>query len=256
MARTGTSPETRMLAITRYLSGEPMDRLIEDYGVSKSSIYRWAREWEEKSGKSAQVMRNQMVTAKQYYNLDQKTQKLEQMVTFLRVIHCTAGDSLEAKLAEVERMYYESDFSVHVMCEALDVPRGTFYNHIKRNKRNNSSHELWREELRCQILKIYDDSNQIYGSRKILAELQAQGVKTSIRMVQQLMREMGIRSITQGAKKQYLDENRKCQNIIKRNFDVAAPNMVWVSDVTYITVNGEGYFICAIIDLYARKAIS
>ncbi len=155
MARTGTSPEIRILAITRYLSGDPIDRLIEDYGESKSSIYRWTREWEEKGGQSTQVMRNQMVTAKQYYNLDQKAQKLEQMVTFLRVIHCTAGDSLEEKLAEVERMYYEGDFSVHVMCEALDVPRGTFYNHIKRNKRNSSSYETRRENLRNELIAIY-----------------------------------------------------------------------------------------------------
>lgn len=41
---------------------------------------------------------------------------------------------LQDKLATLERFYNEmSDlYSVHELCEALDVSRGTFYNHIFR----------------------------------------------------------------------------------------------------------------------------
>ena len=35
-----------------------------------------------------------------------------------------------------------------------------------------------------------------------------------------------------------------------------APNEVWVSDVTYFSVFNRMYYICVIIDLYARKVIA
>ena len=57
-------------------------------------------------------------------------------------------------------------FSVHTLCEALGVPRGTFYNHIFRNKRGNTLAAKRREELKVQIQKIYDNSEQIYGAGK------------------------------------------------------------------------------------------
>jgi transposase InsO family protein len=46
------------------------------------------------------------------------------------------------------------------------------------------------------------------------------------------------------------------ENKIKQNFSPEAPNMVWASDVTYVKVGGEWAYVCAILDLYARKLIS
>lgn len=143
-----------------------------------------------------------------------------------------------------------------MICEALNVPRGTFYNHIFRNKRSESGYEKRKEDLRVRIRQVYDDSNQIFGPPKIAAVLATQGVKASQEMVRRLMLEMGLWSIRTGAKKQYVDELRKTRNIVNRNFQVDRPNQVWVSDVTYFCLNGTKSYICAIMDLYARNIIS
>ncbi|MCM1149161.1 MAG: IS3 family transposase [Butyricicoccus sp.] len=47
-----------------------------------------------------------------------------------------------------------------------------------------------------------------------------------------------------------------CQNLLSQKFDQKAPNMVWVSDFTYVRVGGKFYYICVILDLYARKVIA
>lgn len=47
-----------------------------------------------------------------------------------------------------------------------------------------------------------------------------------------------------------------CNNEIKQNFTTDKPNLVWVSDITYVKVNGTFYYICVIIDLFSRKVIS
>ena len=46
------------------------------------------------------------------------------------------------------------------------------------------------------------------------------------------------------------------QNLLAQQFNQKAPNLVWVSDFTYVKVAGRFYYICAIIDLYARKVIA
>lgn len=47
-----------------------------------------------------------------------------------------------------------------------------------------------------------------------------------------------------------------CQNLLAQQFDQKAPNVVWVSDFTYVKVAGRFFYICAIVDLYARKVIA
>ena len=143
-----------------------------------------------------------------------------------------------------------------MLCEALDVSRGTFYNHILRNKREDTTYAEHRSELREVIQKIYDKSNQIFGAKKIFAVMEEQGFHTSPRMVQELMHEMGLKSIRQGAKNSYNKEQRKLTNHVNQQFKVTQPDEVWVSDVTYFRFSDKKFYICAVIDLFARKVIS
>ena len=84
---------------------------------------------------------------------------------------------------------------------SFEVSRGTFYNHIKRNKRQNTVYAQHRAELKPLILKIFHESNQTFGSLKISVVLHEMGYKTSKAMVSKLMREMGLYSIGTSAKK-------------------------------------------------------
>lgn len=43
--------------------------------------------------------------------------------------------------------------------------RGTFYNHILRNKKENKRYQFRQTELSERIRKIYNESNQICGGR-------------------------------------------------------------------------------------------
>ena len=53
-------------------------------------------------------------------------------------------------------------------------------------------------------------------------------------------------------------KNYSCQgeNILRRQFNPPAPNMVWVSDITFITTAKGHVYLCVIIDLFARKVIA
>lgn len=51
-------------------------------------------------------------------------------------------------------------------------------------------------------------------------------------------------------------QNEDCTNHLKQQFQQKAPNLVWVSDITYIKVNSRWYYLCIIMDLFSRKVIS
>ena len=124
-------------------------------------------------------------------------------------------------------------------------------------QQKNKSYQLRRTELSEQIRQIYDESDQIYGAKKISAVLKSRGVATSDKMVSELMQEMNLASIWTEAKRLYMRFHaQKKTDRLGKQFSASAPNQIWVSDATYFTYNKKMYYICAILDLYSRKVIS
>ena len=115
----------------------------------------------------------------------------------------------------------------------MDVSRGTFYNHILRNKRDTTWYAKQREILRVAIKRVYDESNQVFGAGKITAVLKERGYNTCEETVRRLIKDMGLVSIRQRAKALYEQEKRRVpKNVLSQQFTVKRPNSVWVSDVT------------------------
>ncbi|MDY4192403.1 MAG: IS3 family transposase [Oscillospiraceae bacterium] len=244
----------RLDVINRYFSGDGVNTLSEETGVSRSTIYNWIKA--ERQVREKRTAEKGAVNFKSYNQLKEHAERLEGMLNILKTCGCAPHDPLPIRLKISEQLYHEGNYSVRMICEALDIPRGTFYNHVLRNKRGESSYEKRKEELRIRIREVYEESNQIFGSPKIAAVLQSEGIKVSKEYVRQLMREMGLESIRKSAKKQYMDEARKTLNVVNREFNVDKPNQVWVSDVTYFKLNNMQFYICVIMDLFARKVIA
>ena len=178
------------------------------------------------------------------------------MIKILKSVDCTVHSPLRDKLYELEKLY--GKYSVHVLCDSLEVSRGTFYNHIFRNKKENTLAAKRREELRPVIKEIFDSSKQIYGAKKITAVLKSKGYKISEHLVSELMFEMNLFSIRTDSKKIYekLYKPSRKRNLLQQQFNASTPNQVWVSDVTFFKYNKTKYSICTILDLFSRRIIS
>ena len=240
--------EEKRNAITAYKNGKSVSLLVTETGIPRSTIYAWlADERAENSEKKASF------TLREYRSLENKVNRLKGIIDILQKAPCTAAAPLEKRLHALDDLH--NQYSVHMLCDALCVPRGTFYNYLLRSKRDCAWYDKCREELRQQIQTVYDDSRQIYGAGKIVVILKEQDCRASERMMRELMQDMGLSSIRQGAKKQYDKEAKRCKNYLNQQFTATRPNEIWVSDVTYFRYKEKELYICVIIDLYARMVI-
>ena len=234
--------------INRYLSGEKISHLVQENGIARSTLYSWIKEYKDRATK-----KQPKLTVRAFMDLENKVKRLERIIEILKTVNCKVDAPLREKLYALEELY--GKYSIHMLCEALEVSRGTFYNHILRNKRDNTYYSKRREELRIKIQQVYNESKQIFGAAKIAAVLKSDGYKVSERIVRELMRDMGLISIREESKSLYDKEQRRHKNYLNQQFDTTAPNQVWVSDVTYFRFNEKNYYICVIIDLYARMVV-
>ena len=237
--------------IAQYRQGRSANDLSEEYGVCKRTIYRWAKEY-----RNIVPNEKRTLTTKEYDMLLRRVEKLENIVAILKTVNCTVHDPLKKKLHELELLYDQYD--VHTLCEALDVSRGTFYNHILRNKRGNAWFEKRREEYCILIREVFDEHRQVLGAEKIRTILVQRGYQVSIEYVARLMKEMGLASIHSTAKQDYIKLNatEKKRNILRQQFQANRPNQIWIGDVTCFKLGERYLYTCVILDLFSRRIVA
>lgn len=144
-------------------------------------------------------------------------------------------------------MFYDQ-YDIHTLCEALDVSRSIFYNHILRSKRGNAWFEKRREKYCIQIREVFDEYRQMLGAEKIRIIFLQRGHQVSTKYVARLMKEMGVSNIRSTAKQDYkkLHDPEKKQNILRQQFQADRPNSIWAGDVTCFKL-GELYLYTYVI---------
>lgn len=250
MTKTFTIEEKQKF-VARYFSGESVKSMAVEAGISKSTVYNWINLY-----KSKVLSKEKSFTRRETNQFKQTVKRQSDMIKILKSVNCTVNSPLKYKLYELEKLY--GKYSVHVLCDSLEVSRSTFYNHILINKKENTLSAKKREELRPIIKDIFDSSGQIYGSKKIAAVLKNKGYKAGEHLVSELMLEMNLFSMRTDSKKMYnkLNKRPRKRNLLKQQFNISAPNQVWCSDVTYFKLNKTTYYICVILDLFSRQVIS
>ena len=244
--------ELKKQVVEDYIRGDrPTAEILGIFNIPKSNLFRWLKKY----GPPKEVDPLDEFNPRNFYLRGVKIERLETIISILKRVRCTVDAPLSDRLKELERLYGE--YHIHTLCDALEVSRGTFYNHIKRNKRENTIYAQRREMLKKRILEIDENAGHVYGAAKITALLKENGVPVSVETVRDLMRELGLQNVRYGAKRQYeKEEFLHSKNYLNQDFSADRPNAVWVGDVTYFRLKGKEYFICVIMDLFSRKVVA
>ena len=167
-------------------------------------------------------------------------------------LKCGVTSSITEKVAEIKRL--EGKYSIHVLCEALQIPRDTYYNRKKKGDIPNR-YELADKELSVMIREIFYHSKERFGRNPIKYKLQEHGFQVSKTRISRLMKEMGleVKSAPYTMEHKKSLSRNKFRNLIRGEFSPEAPNLVWASDITYVKVKDQYMFVCVVIDLFSRK---
>jgi putative transposase len=147
-------------------------------------------------------------------------------------------------------------FAVAVMCRALGVSRSGFYAWQTRPPSARASAD---EVLTEQIRSVHAQSREIYGYRRVTAELvDAQGESVGKHRVARLMRNAGIQGVTRRkfCRTTRRDETaRPAPDLLNRDFSAPGPDRRWVADITYVPTWAGFLFLAVVVDVFSRKVV-
>ena len=143
--------------------------------------------------------------------------------------------------------------SLDILLSIAQLPRATFYYHLKRMVRTDKY-----EAAKAEITAIYHENKGRYGYRRITAELHNRKYSLNHKTVQRLMKELGLVCHVRMKKyRSYKGEIGKiAPNLLNRDFHAGQPNQKWVTDVTEFSLFGEKLYLSPILDLCSSDLVS
>ena len=242
---------TKKKIVKEYINGTSVQNLSTQYGVSRGSIYNWIELYDTRKSQTTQE-NNTTMNQRDYLRLQDKYNRAKKINEILYKANCTLDSPTVIKVAEIKRL--SSEYSLSILCEALKVSKSSYY--IAADENHKTTYSEKRKEMTPLIINKFNDSNQTLGAAKIAALLRMDGYEISNKLVADIMRIEGLFSMRGGAKKRYQQSISKKENMVKQQFTVSRPNEIWVSDVTEFVCKKHKYYLCVILDLYARKVVA
>lgn len=143
-------------------------------------------------------------------------------------------------------------FPVKHSCRVLGVSRSGYYEAQRRS--NNTALCKTSVHLKAAFMASY----QSYGSRRLVTVMRSQGFKIGRYKVRSLMRKASLKPVWKRKFIHTTDSKHDlpvAANVLNRQFNPAAPNMAYVSDITYIRTGTGWLYLAVVLDLYARRVV-
>src|SRR3954454_8269434 len=142
------------------------------------------------------------------------------------------------------------------MCRVLEVSRSGYHAWARREP---SSRALEDERLTGRIREIHRENRKVYGSPRIHAQLRlADGVRVGRKRVARLMHQPQIAGTVarkRGRTTIRVPGVRVCEDLVDRAFLAAAPNRLWVADITYLRTWEGWLYLVAVQDIFSRRIV-
>lgn len=143
--------------------------------------------------------------------------------------------------------------SVQLCCRVLDVSESGYYEWRDRPPSERAIRHAWLTDI---IRQIHADSRDVYGARRVHAELTlGRGVSVGIRAVESLMQRAGIQGLTGRPRYRRIPNVATAEDLVDRDFERTEPNQLWVTDITEHPTR-EGKVYCAVVlDAFSRRVV-
>ncbi len=151
---------------------------------------------------------------------------------------------------------HKQRFGVEPICRQLQVAPSVYY---AAKARRPSARTLRDEQLKTDIARVHGEHFGVYGAYKVWRQLHREGVAVARCTVERLMRELGLRGVVRGKPKlttiPAADFADRPADLVERDFTAAAPNQLWLADLTYVRTWAGFCYVAFVIDCFSRMIV-
>ena len=112
--------------------------------------------------------------------------------------------------------------------------------------------------LAAEIRRVFEANFRVYGVRKVWRQLSREGIRAARCTVARLMRRMGLQGAVRGREVRTTVSNPAVAcplDRVNRQFRAPRPNVLWLSDFTYVATWQGFVYVAFVIDAYARRIV-
>lgn len=155
---------------------------------------------------------------------------------------------------------HRAEYGVEPICRVLPIAPSTFYEHlaIARDPDRASDRAKRDKVLRGEVQRVWDQNFKVYGVRKVWHQMRREGFDVARCTVERLMQQLGIQGVVRGKAQKTTrpDKALPCpRDKVNRQFRASAPNMLWVSDFTYVSAWQGFVYVAFVIDTFANRIV-
>ena len=150
---------------------------------------------------------------------------------------------------------HQAEFPIATMCRVLRVSPSGFYAWHKRGLSARAKRDVL---LTAQITGFHARSDGTYGAPRILRDLQAVGERVSQKRVARLLQAAGLRGVSRRRWITTTERGPVAQavpDLVQRAFVAAAPDQLWVADITYVPTWAGFLFLAVVLDAFSRRIV-
>ena len=149
-------------------------------------------------------------------------------------------------------------FGVEPICAALQVAPSSYYA-AKRRCVEPSARTLSDAMWMPVLMALWVANRRVYGADKLWRAARRDGHDIGRDRIARLMREMGIEGVSRRRRKVFTTiadpDAVRAPDLVDRNFKAAAPDQLWVTDLTYVPTRSGMAYVCFIVDAFSRRIV-
>jgi putative transposase len=153
---------------------------------------------------------------------------------------------------------HRDEFGVEPICRALQVAPSTYYA-AKRRQVAPSARVLRDAVMMPILMALWIANRKVYGAHKLWKAARRAGHDIGRDQVARLMRKLAIEGVSRQRKKIFTTRQDpdawRAPDLVDRNFTAAAPNRLWVTDLTYVPTRSGMAYVCFIVDAFSRRIV-
>lgn len=242
--------------------------IAQDLGVSRETLYNWKNQLLGREAPASMKRQSKPPADPDKAQVEQQLEALKGELRRLQLEHDLLkkaneiikkdlGVNLQLLTNREKTMLVDALRPAHAVKEllaALDLARSSYFYHRGQIRLGDRY-----VDVRRTLAEIFERNRRCYGYRRMHASLRRMCISLSEKVVRRLMKQENLIAATPKRRRygSYLGEISPApENLINRDFQSAAPNQKWLTDITEFHIPAGKVYLSPIIDCFDGLVVS